>query len=220
VARRWLELALQTLQIQPLFPLALGRVALGPDPLTTAAMMQDVLALRGSTLSNPDPGWCLDRRSHGVWQLHRLPGFAWLREQVEAQAWAYSKPSASSSRRSALFIQRSWAGGQRRGHGGWGPITTPMPTSAPVFYLNGDGSGRGGSLRLFAPRQAERARAGGGWVSPCWTDRRQPIPLNAAGWMWPPRLDCWFCSRPATTMPSRSIKMATMCASRSASTWF
>ena len=177
MARRWLELALQTLQIQPLFPLALGRVALGPDPLTTAAMMQDVLALRGSTLSNPDPGCAWTGDLNGVWQLHRLPGFAWLREQVEAQAWAYLEALGFKLEEIALFIQRSWPVVSEEGMV-VGRHHHPNAHLSAVFYLNGDGSGRGGSLRLFAPRQLNELVPGLG------VGHAGPIaanhPLNAA----------------------------------------
>jgi len=83
VARRWLELALQTLQISPLFSAALGRGGLGARPLDKAAMMQDVLALRGSTLSNRIPGFAAwNRRSQWCLELPPLPGLPGCAEQV------------------------------------------------------------------------------------------------------------------------------------------
>jgi len=63
VARRWAELALQTLQISArMFPLASGGlVPWGPDPLTTAAMMQDVLDPARQHTQQPGSRLCLDR---------------------------------------------------------------------------------------------------------------------------------------------------------------
>jgi hypothetical protein len=44
------------LQLQPLFPLALGQVQLAPDPLDTALLLREILALRGQASGNPQEG--------------------------------------------------------------------------------------------------------------------------------------------------------------------
>jgi len=167
VARRWAEL---TLQIQPLFPLALGRVQLGPDPLKTAVMMQEVLALPGGASSNPDPGCAWTGDLNGVWQVHRQASFQWLRRQVEAQAWDYLEALGFELNQVDLFIQRAWPVVS-----GLGMVVGrhhhPNAHLSAVFYLNGDGTGRGGCLRLFATRQVNELVPGlgvghGGPIAP------------------------------------------------------
>jgi len=173
VARRWVELALQ---IQPLFPLALGRVRLDPDPLTTAVMMHEVLRLRGVARSNPDPGCAWTGDLNGVWQVHRLPAFEWLRSRLEVEAWNYLQALGFQLNQVELFIQRSWPVVSEAGLE-LGRHHHPNAHLSAVFYLNGDGSGLGGSLRLFAPRQVNELVPGlgigyGGPIAP-------DHPLNA-----------------------------------------
>jgi hypothetical protein len=57
------------LQLQPLFPLALGLVQLPCDPLDTALQMQAIRVLQDGAASNPDPGCAWTGDLNGVWQL-------------------------------------------------------------------------------------------------------------------------------------------------------
>ena len=79
---------LGTLTLQPLFPLALGRVQLPVDPLDLALQFQAIRELQGSSVSNPDPGCAWTGDLHGVWQLHRHPTFAPLIASVAGHAGA------------------------------------------------------------------------------------------------------------------------------------
>jgi len=65
-----------TLQLQPLFPLALGLLQLASDPLDTALQMQAIRQLQAGQESNPDPDCAWTGDLNGVWQLHRHPTFA------------------------------------------------------------------------------------------------------------------------------------------------
>jgi uncharacterized protein (TIGR02466 family) len=96
------------LQIQPLFPVALGQVQLRPDPLDLACQLQTLLELRGSAQSNPDPGCAWTGDLNGVWQLHRHPLFAPLLGEIASQAQAYLAQLGFDTRRVALHIQRCW----------------------------------------------------------------------------------------------------------------
>lgn len=125
---------------------------LRPDPLETAVMIQEVLSLRGSAGSNPDPGCAWTGDLNGVWQVHRLPAFQWLRRQVEAQAWDYLEGLGFDLDRVALFIQRCWPVVSEAGMV-VGRHHHPNAHLSAVFYLTGDGSGLGGALRLFTPHQ-------------------------------------------------------------------
>jgi len=55
------------LQIERLFPLAIGRAMLPPDPLDTAVQLQVIDGLRGEAASNPDPGCAWTGDLNGVW---------------------------------------------------------------------------------------------------------------------------------------------------------
>jgi uncharacterized protein (TIGR02466 family) len=140
------------LQLQPLFPLALGLVQLPCDPLDTALQMQAIRELQDGAASNPDPGCAWTGDLNGVWQLHRHPVFAPLITAVRSHAHAYLEGLGFDRSRVALHIQRCWpvvsAFGQvvgRHHH--------PNAHLSAVYYLNGDGSGRSGCLRFFPPRQ-------------------------------------------------------------------
>ncbi len=138
------------LAIQPLFPMALGRVQLAPDPLDTALLLQRVLALRGEAADEQDVAWTGD--VHGVGELHRDPMFAPLIERLAGHAWAYLEALGFDRCRLALHVQRCWpviseAGQQVGRH------HHPNAHLNAIYYFNGDGSGRSGCLRLFAPRQ-------------------------------------------------------------------
>lgn len=138
------------LAIEPLFPMALGRVQLAPDPLDTALLLQRVLELRQRDPSEEGVAWTGDVRGAG--ELHRDPLFAPLIERLADHARAYLAALGFDRRRLALHVQRSWpviseAGEQVGRH------HHPNAHLSAVYYLNGDGSGRSGCLRLFAPRQ-------------------------------------------------------------------
>ncbi len=138
------------LAIQPLFPMALGRVQLAPDPLDTALLLQRALALREQVPSEEGVAWTGDVRGAG--ELHRDRLFAPLITRLADHAWQYLAGLGFDRRRVALHVQRSWpvlsdAGEQVGRH------HHPNAHLSAVFYLNGDGSGRSGCLRLFAPRQ-------------------------------------------------------------------
>jgi hypothetical protein len=139
------------LAFTPLFPLALAQVQLRPDPWDTAVLMQEVLALRGAAAGNPEPGCAWTGDINGVWQLHRLEPFQWLRRQVELQAWSYLEQLGFRPGSVALHIQRSWPVVSEAGQV-VGRHHHPNAHLSAVYYLNGDGSGRSGCLRLF-PRQ-------------------------------------------------------------------
>ncbi|WP_259724262.1 2OG-Fe(II) oxygenase family protein [Synechococcus sp. CS-1332] len=142
--------ATANLAIQPLFPMALGRVQLAPDPLDTALWLQRALAFREQVPSEEGVAWTGDVRGAG--ELHRDPLFAPLITRLADHAWQYLAALGFDRRRVALHVQRSWpvisdAGEQVGRH------HHPNAHLSAVYYLNGDGSGRSGCLRLFAPRQ-------------------------------------------------------------------
>ena len=70
------------LQLQPLFPLALGQVQLRPDPLDTALQLQAIRSWRGGSRSNPNPGCAWTGDLHGLGDLHRRPPFEPLLAQI------------------------------------------------------------------------------------------------------------------------------------------
>lgn len=140
------------IQIQPLFPLALGRVQLYPEPLDTAMMLQAVLNLRGVDSSNPDPACAWTGDLHEAWQVHRLPSFSWLRRQVEIHSLAYIKALGFDLQKVGLWIQRSWPVVSEPGQV-VGRHHHPTAHLSVVYYINGDGSGSSGSLRLYPPSQ-------------------------------------------------------------------
>lgn len=142
-----------TLALQPLFPLALGRVQLALDPLETALQLQAILALRGLAVSNPDPGCAWTGDLHGEWQLHRHPAFAPLIQSLGVHAGAYLESLGFDRQQLALHIQRCWPVVSECGQV-VGRHHHPNAHLSAVLYLNGDGSGRSGCLRFFPPSQA------------------------------------------------------------------
>ncbi|MEB3235951.1 MAG: TIGR02466 family protein [Cyanobacteriota bacterium] len=140
------------LQIQPLFPVALGQVQLRPDPLDLALQLQAMHALRGEACGNPNPGCGWTGDLHGVWQLHRDATFAPLIAELVGHAQAYLQQLGFERRRLALHIQRCW------------PVLCepdqvvgrhhhPNAHLSAVYYLSGDGSGSCGCLRFWPQRQ-------------------------------------------------------------------
>jgi len=141
------------LQLQALFPLALGMVQLQPDPLDLALQMQAIRDLQGLAVSNPDPGCAWTGDLHGVGQLHRHPTFVPLISTLTGHAAAYLEGLGFERSRVALHIQRCWPVVSEVGQV-VGRHHHPNAHLSAVVYLNGDGSGRSGCLRLFPPRQA------------------------------------------------------------------
>jgi len=146
------ESVASTLAITSLFPLAIAQVHLPVDPLDTAVLMQEILRLRDQARSNPDPGCAWTGDLQGVWQFHRNPACTALRTQVAAEARAYLQGVGYDLSRVALHLQRCWPVVSDPGQV-VGRHHHPNAHLSAVYYLNGDGSGRSGSLRLF-PRQA------------------------------------------------------------------
>ena len=142
-----------TLTLQPLFPLALGRVQLPVDPLDLALQFQAIRELQGSSVSNPDPGCAWTGDLHGVWQLHRHPTFAPLIASVADHAGAYLEGLGFARSQVALHIQRCWPVVSEFGQV-VGRHHHPNAHLSAVLYLNGDGGGRSGCLRFFPPRQS------------------------------------------------------------------
>lgn len=139
------------LEITSLFPLALGQVHLPIDPLDTAVLMQTILGLRDQARSNPDPECAWTGDLQGVWQFHRHPDAQALVASVVEQAWAYLAGLGFSTSQVALHLQRCWPVVSEPGQV-VGRHHHPNAHLSAVLYLNGDGSGRSGCLRLF-PRQ-------------------------------------------------------------------
>jgi poly(3-hydroxybutyrate) depolymerase len=71
---------------------------------------------------------------------------------VQQQAWAYLQGLGFAPERVALHIQRSWPVVSEPGQV-VGRHHHPNAHLSAIVYLNGDGSGRSGCLRLFPPRQ-------------------------------------------------------------------
>ena len=141
------------LQLQALFPLAVGIVQLPLDPLDVAVQMQAIRELQGLAVSNPDPGCAWTGDLHGVGQLHRHPSFAPLISSLAGHAGAYLEGLGFGRSRVALHIQRCWPVVSELGQV-VGRHHHPNAHLSAVVYLNGDGSGRSGCLRFFPPRQA------------------------------------------------------------------
>jgi hypothetical protein len=140
------------LQLQPLFPLALGQVQLAPDPLDTALQVREILALRGQASGNPQEGCAWTGDLHGAWRLDRQPAFAPLIGRLLEQAHAYLEAVGFDPTRVALHLQRCWPVVSEAGQV-VGRHHHPNAHLSGVYYLNGDGSGRSGCLRFFPPSQ-------------------------------------------------------------------
>jgi uncharacterized protein (TIGR02466 family) len=138
-------------RIRELFPLAIAQVQLRPDPLDTALMLQRVLDLRGEDCSNPDTGCAWTGDLHGIWCLHRETCFAWLLESVRRETVHYLTALGFDLGQVALHLQRSWPVVSEPGQV-VGRHHHPNAHLSAVYYLNGDGSGRSGCLRLFDAR--------------------------------------------------------------------
>jgi len=142
-----------SLQLEPLFPLALARAQLNLDPLDLAIWIQQVLALRGKALGNPQAGCAWTGDINGIWQLHRLPVFASLVRQLHEQVEAYLVQLGFDPSQVVPMIQRSWPVVSEQGQQ-VGRHHHPNAHLSALIYLNGDGLGETGCLRLFAPHQS------------------------------------------------------------------
>ena len=140
------------MELQALFPLALARVQLRLDPWDLVLLMQEVLALRGDAVGNPNPGCAWTGDINGIWQLHRLEAFAAISAEVQRQAWLYLEQLGFRAGSVALHVQRSWPVVSDEGQV-VGRHHHPNAHLSAILYLNGDGSGRSGCLRLFPDRQ-------------------------------------------------------------------
>jgi len=138
--------------LQPLFPLALGQVALPADPLEGALLMRAMLALRGEAESNPDPLCAWTGDLNGVDQLQRHAAFAPLITRLADHAWTYLQELGFDPAALALHLQRCWPVVGEAGQV-VGRHHHPNAHLSAVYYLNGDGSGRSGCLRLWPQRQ-------------------------------------------------------------------
>ena len=163
-----------SVELLGLFPLALGRVPLRLDPWDLALLIQEVLALRGDAEGNPTPGCAWTGDINGIWQVHRLEAFTAITAEVERQAWAYLKELGFREGSVALHVQRAWPVVSEVGQV-VGRHHHPNAHLSAVLYLNGDGSGRSGCLRLF-PRQHSNELVPGLAVS-----HGVPIEVDSAG---------------------------------------
>ncbi len=141
------------LQLQGLFPLALGQVQRQPDPLDLALQMHAIRELQDGVASNPDPGCAWTGDLNGVLQLHRHPTFAPLIDALSGHARSYLQELGFDPTRVALHIQRCWPVVSELGQV-VGRHHHPNAHLSAVYYLNGDGRGRSGCLRFFPPRQS------------------------------------------------------------------
>ena len=163
------------LQIQPLFPVALGQLQLRPDPLELAEQVQALHVLRGEAEGNPDPGCAWTGDLNGVWQLHRHPVFAPLIATLSGHAISYLEELGFDRHRLVLHLQRCWPVLSEPGQV-VGRHHHPNAHLSAIYYFNGDGSGRSGCLRLWPPRQLNELVPGlgvghGGPLTPsAWTE--------------------------------------------------
>jgi uncharacterized protein (TIGR02466 family) len=140
------------LEIQPLFPLAIGLIQLRPDPLDLAVLIQAIRTQQHGASSNPDPGCAWTGDLHGVSQLQRHPDFAPLLGRLTAQAAEYIDQLGFDRRHYSLHLQRCWPVVSEPGQL-VGRHHHPNAHLSGVYYLTGDGTPLSGSLRLFPPRQ-------------------------------------------------------------------
>jgi hypothetical protein len=141
------------LELQPLFPLALGQVQLAPDPLETAVLLQEILAIRGEATGNPGEGCAWTGDLHGKGLVHHHPAFVPLLERLAAAAADYVDALGFDRRRVALHLQRAWPVVSEEGQG-IGRHHHPNAHLSAVYYLTGDGTGASGCLRVWPPQQA------------------------------------------------------------------
>jgi uncharacterized protein (TIGR02466 family) len=151
----------EELAIDTPFPLAVGRVQLHPDPLDTARMMQQALAWRGRAHSNPEESSAWTGDINGVWQVHRHPSFRWLTAAVERHVPAFCERLGFDPSAVAFRFQRSWPVVSEPGQG-VDFHHHPNAHLSCVYYINGDGDGAAGVLRLYPPHHANELVPGMG----------------------------------------------------------
>jgi uncharacterized protein (TIGR02466 family) len=147
------QLPLGGLTLQPLFPLALGQVQLAPDPLDTAVLLQEILALRGAATGNSEEGCAWTGDLHGESCLHHHPAFAPLLQRLAEEAAAYVAALGFARSRMALHLQRAWPVVSEEGQV-IGRHHHPNAHLSAIYYLTGDGNPASGCLRIWPPRQA------------------------------------------------------------------
>ena len=208
------------LQLQPLFPLALGQVQLAPDPLDTALLLREILALRGQASGNPQEGCAWTGDLHGAWRLDRQPAFAPLIGLVLEQARAYLEAVGFDPTRVALHLQRCWPVVSEAGQV-VGRHHHPNAHLSGVYYHNGDGSGSSGCLRLFPPSQPNELVPGlaVGHGGPLRADGDAARRWNAPWIDIAPGPACCCSSPPSSITRCWRTRTPTISATRSASTW-
>lgn len=174
--------------VQPLFPLALGQLQLAPDPLETAVLLQEIVALRGEATGNPSEGCAWTGDLHGVGQLQQHTAFAPLLARLAAAAAEYVTALGFDRGRVALHLQRAWPVVSEAGQG-IGRHHHPNAHLSAVYYLTGDGSEASGCLRLWPPRQANELVTGlaVGHGGPIVADSAGALAWNAPWWDVAPR---------------------------------
>ena len=136
-------------RLQPLFPLALASVQLPIDSMELMLLIQQAIALRGVSSGNSSEGCAWTGDLNGVWQLHRQAPFASVTRLVLDQAWRYLEGVGFRHNAVALHIQRAWPVLSEPGQV-IGRHHHPNAHLSAVLFLNGDGTGRSGHLRLFS----------------------------------------------------------------------
>ncbi|MEB3265640.1 MAG: putative 2OG-Fe(II) oxygenase [Cyanobacteriota bacterium] len=143
----------QGLQVQPLFPLAVGLVQRRPDPLDLAIQIQEIRALQNGANSNPDPGCAWTGDLNCCWQLHRNTCFQPLLKELIAFVGTYLDELGFNRQALVLHLQRCWPVVSEPGQV-VGRHHHPNAHLSGVYYLTGNGTPRSGCLRLFPLRQA------------------------------------------------------------------
>ena len=136
--------------INNLFSVALAAVQLKPDPIDTACLLQQFLAMRGSAEGNSEPGCAWTGDLHGHHQIHRCQDAAWLVEQLDRHVADYLLGLGFKPGSVCVHIQRSWPVISEPGQL-IGRHHHPNAHLSAVYYLSGNGSGKCGALRLFNP---------------------------------------------------------------------
>ncbi|MFN9426970.1 MAG: putative 2OG-Fe(II) oxygenase [Cyanobacteriota bacterium] len=176
------------LTLEPLFPLALGQVQLAPDPLDTAVLLQEILALRGAATGNSQEGCAWTGDLHGESCLHHHPAFAPLLQRLAEEAAAYVAALGFARSRLALHLQRAWPVVSEEGQA-IGRHHHPNAHLSAIYYLTGDGTPASGCLRIWPPKQANELVPGlaVGHGGPICVDDPSAKAWNAPWWDVAPR---------------------------------
>ena len=108
---------------------------------------------RRAVRGRPGPRLARTGDNHGSWRAHRHPAFRWLTGEVERHTRAFCGRLGFDLARIGRQFQRSWAVVSEPGQGVY-RHHHPTAHVSCVYYLNGDGTGDTGMLRLFAPHRA------------------------------------------------------------------